>query len=101
MSNEEQKKEDRERLYKFERQLERISSWLRSELGYDSESQGNVNRLMNQAHDKADEALSLLRGKDDQMGIVAKTELLFRSWHILLSVIAALGGYIVRMVTES
>jgi len=81
--------------------LERLCSWLRSEFGYDSDSPGNVNRNMNEINRKANEAVNLLRGEKDQIGIVGKVELLFKSWHVLLSVITLLVGYILRMLTET
>ncbi|MEM8944120.1 MAG: hypothetical protein AAGD11_02975 [Planctomycetota bacterium] len=88
-------------LHRLERQVDKIASWLGAELGYEANSEGNLNRKMNEMQAKAAEALSLLRGENDQVGLVGKVELLFRSWHILLSLVAALGGYIVRLVTES
>lgn len=90
-----------QRLQQLERRLDRITSWLSSELGYETSAEGNVNRLMKETHNKATQALNLLRGENEQIGLVGKVELLFRSWHVLLSLIAALGGYIVRMITES
>lgn len=90
-----------EQLREVEFQLQRLCSWLRSELGYDSDSPGNVNRHMNETDRKASEALNLLRGEKDQIGIVGKVELLFKSWHVLLSVITLLAGYILRLLTET
>lgn len=93
--------ETSQQLQNLERRVDRLTSWLSSELGYDSNSEGNVNRLMNETHKRCTEALNLLRGEKDQIGLVGKVELLFRSWHVLLSLVAALAGYIVRLVTES
>lgn len=90
-----------ERVQDLERRHDRLTAWLGSELGYDTNAEGNVNRLMNETHKRSTEALTLLRGERDQIGLVGKVELLFRSWHVLLSLVAALAGYIVRMVTES
>lgn len=101
MSNRSDEGESSQRLQQLERRLDRITSWLSSELGYETSAEGNVNRLMKETHNKATQALSLLRGENEQIGLVGKVELLFRSWHVLLSLIAALGGYIVRMITES
>ncbi len=90
-----------QRVQQLERKFERIASWLGSELGYDTEAEGNVNRTMNETNRRSTEALTLLRGEKDQIGLVGKVEILFRSWHILLSLVAALAGYLVRLVTES
>lgn len=99
MSDEE--KDCAKRLREFETQMRMLHAWLRSELGYNSESEGNVKRLMNETHEKATEAIDLLRGTGSDTGIIGKVDLLFRSWYVLLSLVTALGGYIVRMVTES
>lgn len=88
-------------LQQLERRLDRLIAWLNSELGYETSAEGNVNRLMKETHNRATEALNLLRGEGDQIGMLGKVELLFRSWHVLLSLVAALAGYIVRLVTES
>lgn len=90
-----------QQLQLVERRLDRIASWLSVELGFETNAEGNVNRRMNEAMENSSEALSLLRGEKDQIGLVGKVELLFRSWHILLSLVAALAGYLVRLVTES
>ncbi len=90
-----------QRVQHLERKFDRLTSWLGSELGYGIEAEGNLNRVMNETHRKSSEALTLLRGEKDQIGLVGKVEILFRSWHVLLSLVAALAGYLVRLVTES
>lgn len=90
-----------QQLQRMERRLDRITSCLSAELGFETNTEGNVNRRMNETMKNSSEALSLLRGEKDQIGLVGKVELLFRSWHVLLSLVAALAGYLVRLVTES
>jgi len=86
------------------RQLEsrhiRLCSWLRSELGYDSESEGNVNRRLQETHDIAAETLKLLRGEGTEMGIIGRVAVLTKSWNVLLCSVTALAGYIIRLFTE-
>ena len=84
----------------LEHRHERLCSWLRSELGFDSESEGNVNRRLQETHDLAAETLKLLRGEGNQMGIIGRVEVLTKSWNVLLCSVTALAGYIIRLITE-
>ncbi len=84
----------------LEQRHDRLCSWLRSELGYDSESEGNVNRRLQETQDIAAETLKLLRGEGNQMGIIGRVEVLSKTWNVLLCSVTALAGYIIRLFTE-
>lgn len=90
----------KQQLQQLEMRHDRLASWLRSELGYDSQTEGNVNRRLKETHAVAAETLKLLRGEGSDMGLIGRVEVLSKSWNVLLCAVTALAGYIVRFFTE-
>lgn len=88
------------RVQELESKFKFMTSWLRSELGYDTESSGNVKRLMSEAHRIAVDNQKILRGDGDKVGMVGKFDVIFRTWQGLLTALALLGGYVLRLLTE-
>ncbi|MEM9187013.1 MAG: hypothetical protein AAGB00_11005 [Planctomycetota bacterium] len=76
----------------------RISAYLKSELGFDSDAQGSVNRLMSETWQKVCGHERLLRGEGEQIGIVGWVQLLRRTWWGVLVALGTLGGYVVGSV---
>ncbi len=87
-------------LRRLEQRHDQLCSWLRSELGYDSKNEGNVNRRLQETQKIAAETLKLLRGEGNRMGVIGQVEVLSKTWNVLLCAITALAGYIVRLFTE-
>lgn len=87
-------------LRRLETQHDRLCAWLRSELGYDTESEGNVHRRLQETHEVASETLKLLRGEGTNMGLIGRVEILTKSWNVLLCAVTAFVGYIARLFTE-
>jgi hypothetical protein len=73
---------------------------LRAELGYGTESEGNVHRRLQETHAVASETLKLLRGEGSNMGLIGRVEILTKSWNVLLCAVTALVGYLARLLTE-
>lgn len=76
----------------------RVTSYLRSELGYESESPGNVNRLMAETWQMVSGHERLLRGEGDQLGMVGWVQLLRRTWWGVLVALGTVTGYVVGSV---
>lgn len=85
---------------RLEMQHDRLCVWLRAELGYDTESEGNVHRRLQETHAVAFETLKLLRGEGSNMGLIGRVEILTKSWNVLLCALTALVGYLARLLTE-
>ena len=81
-------------------QHDRLDTWLRVELGYDMESEGNVHRRLQETHAIAAETLKLLRGEGSNLGLIGQVEILTKSWNVLLCAVTALIGYVARLLTE-
>ena len=88
-------------LRRLEMQHDRLCAWLRAELGYDTESEGNVHRRLQETHEVAAETLKLLRGEGNNMGLIGRVEILTKSWNVLLCTVTAFVGYLARLLTES
>lgn len=86
--------------YRLEDGHKELSSFLGVELGYHTPAPGNVHRRIDEAQALAKAAYDLLRGKESEMGLIGRVEVLTKTWNVLLCAITALGGYIVRMLTE-
>lgn len=87
-------------LRRLETQHDRLCAWLRAELGYDTESEGNVHRRLQETHEVAAETLQLLRGEGSNMGLIGRVEILSKSWNVLLCSVTAFVGYLARLLTE-
>ena len=87
-------------LRRLEMEHDRLCAWLRAELGYDTESEGNVHRRLQENHEVASETLKLLRGEGSNMGLIGRVEILTKSWNVLLCAVTAFVGYLARLLTE-
>ncbi|MEM8865628.1 MAG: hypothetical protein AAGF31_08820, partial [Planctomycetota bacterium] len=63
-----------------QRILDNVVSFLRSELGYQSESTGNVNRHAAETHRQVQEHDKILRGDGDRPGLIGWNQLFRNSW---------------------
>ncbi|MEM8864065.1 MAG: hypothetical protein AAGF31_00800 [Planctomycetota bacterium] len=77
-----------------QRKLDNVIAFLRSELGYQSESKGNVNRHALETHAQVQEHDRILRGEGDKPGLIGWNQLFRNSWWMGVSAILTLAGYI-------
>lgn len=76
----------------------RITAYLRSELGFDSESAGNINRRMTETWEIVRAHEKLLRGEGDQLGLVGWVQVLRRTWWSAVVALGTLSGYVLGSV---
>lgn len=76
----------------------RVVTYLRSELGYESDAPGNINRLMSETWQRVCTHEKLLRGEGDQLGIVGWVQVLRRTWWGAMVALGTLSGYIAGSV---
>ncbi|MEM6507726.1 MAG: hypothetical protein AAF711_19995 [Planctomycetota bacterium] len=72
-----------------------ITAYLRSELGYDTDAVGSVNRRLSEAHRMIQLHESLLRGERDELGLIGWVHLLRRTWWAALVALGTLTGFVV------
>lgn len=46
------------------------------------------------------ETSHVLRGKDDEIGLVGRVQILWRSWYVVLTFAGAVVGYITKSVVD-
>ncbi|MEQ8838298.1 MAG: hypothetical protein RID07_15945 [Lacipirellulaceae bacterium] len=81
-------------------QLVHLISYLRSELGYDSESQGNLPRHVQENYRMIRNIEDTLRGTGGDLGVVGWISIFRRTWITLVALLGAAVGYVLNDVVD-
>ncbi|MEN1680325.1 MAG: hypothetical protein AAGJ46_12095 [Planctomycetota bacterium] len=80
------------------RRLDHHESCLRSELGLDSDSPGNVNRRATDVADLVDQHDKILRGEGTEIGLIGWYQIMRRTWWGAIAAVGTLIGYIAGVI---
>lgn len=81
-------------------QLVHVISYLRSELGYDSDAPGNLPRHVQENYRMIRTIEDTLRGTGDELGVVGWISIFRRTWITLVALLGAAAGYVLNDVVD-
>jgi hypothetical protein len=87
--------------HELETQLVHVIAYLRSELGYQTETPGNLRRQVEE-HEQMIAAMDkTLRGSGDELGVIGWMMVLRRSWITIVALMSTALGYFLNDVVHS
>lgn len=77
-----------------------MRSYLRSELGYQSETPGNINRRAEETWQLVQDVDTTLRGVGGELGLAGWIAVIRRTWIALVALLGAAVGYLFNDLVE-
>lgn len=81
-------------------EISRVSSYLSSELGYQSELPGNLRRQVEENQRMIRDIEQTLRGVGSEIGVVGWISIFRRTWITLVALLGAAAGYLANDVVD-
>lgn len=92
---------DDESLQTLSAEVAQHRQFLRSELGYQSESSGSLRRTVEENQQMLRNMEQTLRGTGDELGLVGWMTVLRRTWITLVALLGAAAGYLLNDVVDA
>ncbi|RIK71853.1 MAG: hypothetical protein DCC67_20080 [Planctomycetota bacterium] len=87
--------------HELETQLMHLAAYLRSELGYQSESPGSLRRQVEENVQMIRTIDETLRGRGEELGLVGWMMVLRRTWIAMVALVGTALGYALNDVVEA
>jgi len=87
--------------HELETQIVHLTAYLRSELGYQSDSPGSLRRTLQEHAHMISTFDETLRGRGDELGLVGWMMVLRRTWITMVALLGAALGYLLNDVVDA